>query len=74
MNERTETVKTLLSSYKKSLYIRRALLALLVVLTALFQNTRGALLQVNGVRAMPLAVLVAGKKASGGKVKNDGKI
>ena len=59
MNERTETVKTLLSSYKKSLYIRRALLALLVVLTALFQNTRGALLQVNGVRAMPLAVLVA---------------
>ena len=52
-------MKTALSSYKKSMYIRRALLALLVVATALFQNTKGALPEFHGVRAMPLAVLVA---------------
>lgn len=52
-------MKTALSSHKKSLYIRRALLALLVVLTALFQNTKGALPSPGGMRAMPLAVLVA---------------
>ncbi len=45
--------------YKKSLYIRRALIAVLVVLTALFQHTKGALPVIGGVRAMPLVVLVA---------------
>lgn len=52
-------MKTELSSHKKSLYIRRSLLALLVVLTALFQNTKGALPSVSGAKAMPLVVLVA---------------
>lgn len=52
-------MKDALSSYKKSLYIRRALIAVLVVLTALFQHTRGALPTLGGVRTMPLVALVA---------------
>lgn len=48
-----------LLKYKKSLYIRRALIAVLIVLTALFQHTRGALPVLYGVRAMPLVALVA---------------
>lgn len=48
-----------LLKYKKSLYIRRILIAFLILLTALFQHTRGALPQPFGVRAMPLVALVA---------------
>lgn len=48
-----------LLKYKKSLYIRRVLIVFLIVLTALFQHTRGALPALGGVRAMPLVALVA---------------
>lgn len=52
-------VKAFFESEKGKRFIRRALLALLVLLTALFQNTRGALPAIGNAKAMPLIVLAA---------------
>lgn len=48
-----------LQNKRRSLYIRRTVLALLVVLTALFQHTRSALPTIGSARMFPLVVLVA---------------
>ena len=52
-------MKSFFESERGRLFSERALLALLVLLTAIFQNTRGALPVFGNARAMPLVVLVA---------------
>lgn len=52
-------MKSFFESERGRRFSKRALLALLVLLTAIFQNTKGALPTFGNARAMPLAVLVA---------------
>lgn len=52
-------LKRFFESEKGKRFIQRAVFALLVLLTALFQNTRGALPVFGNAKAMPLVVLAA---------------
>lgn len=52
-------MKRFFESEKGRRFVERAIFAFLVLLTALFQNTRGALPTFASARAMPLLVLVA---------------